>query len=190
MKRKSALFLFPFVIMIICLSANADTVRLKDGASYEGEIVEENDDSIRIKLDAGGGRAYRTVKREEIRRILRDTPEERERRSEEQKRAQGLVKDGDEWVTKEVKAAREAQTKAEETRKMQQRLKYKRKMEQLKQEQKQLDESTPLGDGYGESINRSKERMSADLRSVLLRLAFFAVLAVVAFVLLKRYFWD
>lgn len=188
MKRKSALLLFPFIV--ICLSANADIIRLKDGNSYEGEIIEETDDTIRIKLDAGGGRAYATVDIEDVRRIIRDTPEERERKQQEQKRAEGLVKDGDEWVSKEVKAAREAQRKAEETRKMQDRLKYKREMDKLKQEQKQLEESTPLGDGYGASVNRSKERMSADLRSVVLRLAFFAALAAIAFALLKRYFWD
>ena len=190
MKRKSALLLFPFVIIVICLLAHGDIVRLNDGTSYEGQIVEENDDSIRIKLDLGGGRAYRTVNRDEIRRILRDTPQERERKMEEQKRADGLVKDGDEWVTKEVKAAREAQAKAEQALKMQQRLKYKRQMDQLKQEQKQLEQSAPVGDEFGDKINRSGELMGADLRSVLLRLAFFAVLAVVAFVLLKRYFWD
>jgi hypothetical protein len=176
--------------MIICLSANGDIIRLKDGTSYEGQIVEENDSMVRIKLDAGGGHAYSTVNREDIRRILRDTPEERERKIEEQRRAEGLVKDGDEWVTKEVKAAREAQAKAEEGRKLQQRLKYKLQMDQLKQEQKQLEESAPVGDEFGGKINRSGELMGADLRSVLLRLAFFAVLAIVAFALLKRYFWD
>lgn len=190
MKREKGLLLFPILILSICLSANADIVRLKDGTSYTGQIVEENEDTIRIKLDVGGGRAYATVNAEEVRRIIRDTPEERKRREEEQSRAEGLVKDGDEWVTKEVKAAREAQRKAEETLKIQERLKYKRKMDKLKQERKQLDESTPVGDGYGASLNRSKERMGADLRSVLLRLTFFAALAAVAFVLLKRYFWD
>lgn len=188
MKRKSALLLFSLIV--ICLAANADIIRLKDGNSYEGEIIEETDQTIRIKLDAGGGRAYATVDVADVRRIIKDTPEERQRKQEEQKRAEGLVQDGDEWVSKEVKAAREAERKAADTRKMQDRLKYRREIDKLKQEQKQLEESKPLGDDYGESINRSGERMSADLRSVVLRLAFFAALAAIAFALLKRYFWD
>jgi len=186
-KRKNVLILFALVVLSVGPSANADLVRLNDGTRYEGEIVEENDDSIRIRLDAGGGAAYATVKREEILRIIRDTPEERQRKEEERKRAQGLVKDGDEWVTEQVKADREAQRKAEETRKMQQRLKYKLEMDQIKEEQKQLQEAD---EAFGESLDRSGERMVGDLRSVLFRFAFFVVLAIIAFVLLKRYFWD
>ena len=155
MKRENTLLLLPIVILSFCLSANADIVRLKDGTSYTGQIVEENEDTIRIKLDVGGGRGYATVNVDEVRRIIRDTPEERARREEEQKRAEGFVKDGDEWVTKEVKATREAERKAEETRKIQERLKYKREMDKLKQEQKQLQENTPVGDGFGDSINRA-----------------------------------
>ena len=186
-RRKNALLLFSFIVVFMCLPVRADLVRLKDGRSYEGEIVEENEDTIKLKVDMARGTSYVIVRTEEIRRIFRETPEERERRIGERNRARGLVKDGDEWVTKEVKAARDAQREAERAAKVEQRTKYLTEIEKLKQEQKQLEEKE---DTFRDSLDESRQRMTADLRSVVLRLVFFVVIGAIAFTLLKRYFWD
>jgi len=182
------MFLLLFtVIALLCIPARADIVRLKDGRSHEGEIVEENEDGIKLKLEMEGGTAYITIPADQIRRVFRESPEERQRRIEEQKRARGLVKDGDEWVTKEVKAARDAQREAERAAKMQQRAPLRAEIEKLRQEQKQLEEKE---DRFRESLDESRQRMTSDLRSVVLRLLFCVVIAAIAFTLLKRYFWD
>jgi len=182
------MFLLLFsVTVFLCIAARADIVRLKDGRSHEGEIVEENDEGIRLKLEMEGGTAYVTIPVDQIRRVFRESPEERERRIEERNRAQGLVKDGDEWVTKEVKAARDAQREAERAAKMQERAPLQAEIEKLRQEQKQLEEKD---DAFRESLDESRQRMTSDLRSVVLRLVFCVVIAAIAFTLLKRYFWD
>ncbi len=170
------LLLLFFLILFLCIPCPADIVRLKDGRSHEGEIVEENDAGVRLKVEMERGTAYVTIPADQIRRVIRESPEERERRIEERNLAKGLVKDGDEWVTQEVKAARDAQRAPLQT-----------EIDKLKQEQRQLKEKE---DAFRESLDESRQRMSADLRSVVLRLVFCVVIAAIAFTLLKRYFWD
>jgi Skp family chaperone for outer membrane proteins len=186
-KRKNLVLLLFSMIVFLCIPAHADIVRLKDGKSHEGEIVEENDTGIRLKLEMDGGTAYVTIPADQIRRVFRETPEERERRIEERNRAQGLVKDGDEWVTKEVKAARDKQRETERADKMEQRAPLQAEIEKLRQEQQQLEKKD---DAFRESLDESRQRMTSDLRSVVLRLVFCVVIAAIAFTLLKRYFWD
>gem|GEM_PF-2724262 len=187
MKRTYLVLLLFSIIAFLCIPARADIVRLKDGRSHEGEIVEENDDGIKLKLEMEGGTAYVTIPADQIRRVFRESPEERERRIEEQKRAQGLVKDGDEWVTKEVKADRDQQREAEQAAKMKQRAPLQAEIEKLRQEQRQLEKKD---DDFRQNLDESRQRMTSDLRSVVLRLIFCVVIAAIAFTLLKRYFWD
>ncbi|MCK5558753.1 MAG: hypothetical protein KAJ01_10255 [Candidatus Hydrogenedentes bacterium] len=187
MNSKYAMLLFSLMIALICRPVLGDIVRLKDGRSYEGEIVEENDETIKIKLDVARGTGYVTVRRENIRRIVRQSPEERQRQVEERMRARDLVKDGDEWVTKEEKAAREEQKKAEEARKARQRAPYQREIEKLKREQ---EERQRKEQAFQESMDRSRSESTTTLRDISLKLVFFAVLGIIAFTLMKRYFWD
>ena len=187
MKAEKTLVLLCFIIALICRPVLADIVRLKDGRSIEGEIVEEDDQIIKIKLNVARGVGYVPVRKEDVRRIVRERPEERERRVDETMRAKGLVKDGDEWVTEEVKAARDAQRKAEQERKMEERAVFQRQIQELKQEQRELQETQ---EAARERLQRSTRENTAILRDTVLKVAFFAVLAAVAFTLLKRYFWD
>jgi hypothetical protein len=175
------------VILFLCIPAHADIVRLKDGRSHEGEIVEENDDGIKLKVEMQRGTAYVTIPADQIRRIIRESAEERERRIEEQNLARGLVKDGDEWVTQEVKDARDAQREAERAAKAKERVPYQVEIEKLKQEQKQLEEKE---DAFRENLEESRQTMTSDLRRVVLKLVFCVVIAAIGFALLKRYFWD
>lgn len=187
MNSKHGFILVLVIVALICTPSFADLVRLKSGKSVQGEIVEENDQTIKIKLDVAKGAGYFTVQKDEVLRIIRETPEERARRIEETNRAKGLVKDGDEWVTPEVKAARDAQKQAEQAAKDQQKAALQLQMEQLKAEQRQQQESEQA---YGKSLERSRVQMTGDLRNVVFKLAFFIVLAIIAFALLKHYFWD
>jgi hypothetical protein len=185
-KNKRAFLLCLFIISVLCKPVLGDIVRLKDGRSYEGEIVEEDDESIKIQLDMTRGAGYITVQRDEIRRIVRETPQERQRKIEEQMRARGLVQDGDEWITPEEKASRDAQRQAEEQRKAQDRARYQREIDKLKEEQKQLQ----YDDRVREGLERSRTESTTILRGIVFKLIFFAILAAIAFTLLKRYFWD
>jgi len=186
-KNKYALLLFLLAVGLFCAAVSGDIVRLKDGRSHEGEIVQETDETIKIKLDMVRGAGYVTVPRDEIRRIIRQTPEEREKQRAEMMQAAGYVKDGDEWVTAQEKAARDAQKQAEQEKKVKDRAPYQQQIEKLRQEQREQQEKEQA---FRDSLNRSGEESTATLRDITLKLVFFAILGIIAFTLLKRYFWD
>jgi hypothetical protein len=186
-KNKYALLLFLLAIGLFCRAASGDIVRLNDGRSYEGEIVEETDETIKIKLDLVRGSGYVTVRRDEIRRRIAETPQEREGRLAEMMTERGFVKDGDEWVTPEEKAARDAQRQAEQEQIQEQRAPYRAQMEKLKQEQRERQQKEQ---DFKDRLNRSGEESTATLRDITLKLIFFVILGIIAFTLLKRYFWD
>jgi hypothetical protein len=186
-KNKYALALSLITIALICWPALGDIVRLKDGRSYEGEIVEETDETLKIKLDMVRGVGYITVSRDEIRRHITETPEERERRLAEMMTERGFVKDGDEWVTPEQKTAREAQRQAEQKQIEEKRAPYRKQMQELRQEQRERQRKE---DAFRDGLERSGRESTAVLRDITLKLIFFAILGIVAFTLLKRYFWD
>jgi hypothetical protein len=186
-KNRYALLLSLLAIALIYRAVSGDIVRLKDGRSHEGEIVEETDETIKIKLDMVRGSGYVTVPRDEIRRIVRQTPEDREKQHAEMMQAAGYVKDGDEWVTAEEKAARDAQKQTEQAQKVKDRAPYQQQIEKLRQEQRGRQEKEQA---FKDSLNRSGEESTATLRDITLKLIFFAILGIIAFTLLKRYFWD
>ncbi len=66
-------------------AAPADTVRLKNGETYEGTILSETNASVSIEVEQAGGTILttRTFRRDEIAEIRRSTPEEIGRRDME-----------------------------------------------------------------------------------------------------------
>ncbi len=66
-------------------AAPADTVRLKNGETYEGTILSETNASVSIEVEQAGGTILttRTFRRDEIAEIRRSTPEEIARRDME-----------------------------------------------------------------------------------------------------------
>ena len=194
MKNKCTVLLFLIAIALICRPALGDIVRLKDGRSYEGEIVEETDETIKIKLDMVRGSGYITVPKDEIRRHIAESPQEREVRLTDMMTERGFVKDGDDWVTPEEKAARDAQRQAEDAQRQaeqkqveEKRAPYRAQMEKLKEEQRERQQKEQ---DFKDRLNRSGEESSATLRDISLKLIFFVILGIIAFTLLKRYFWD
>jgi hypothetical protein len=67
--------------MLLAASAGADTVKLKDGTTLEGLVLEENATQVVIRVEIAGGTISRheTLNRADIAGIVRLTPEEKAR---------------------------------------------------------------------------------------------------------------
>lgn len=76
MKRKILIFA---MIMIICTPACADVIYFKDGGTVEGTIQKEDDTGVIIDLGVG----TMAVRRDEIERIEKSSPEDAQRMEEE-----------------------------------------------------------------------------------------------------------
>jgi hypothetical protein len=108
MSRLSLLLLTAFAC---CAAAvRADTIIFKTGEEMEGEIVEQDDLAIKLKVDYG----TILVPMERVRRIDPDTPEKIKEREEkkaaaaaeaEKMKAEGKVQYNGKWITEDEKKA-------------------------------------------------------------------------------------
>lgn len=145
----------PSIVLALTLfvsAAHADTVVLKNGQAIEGQILDQNDDTLKLEVVFG----TMVVSMDKVLRIEKDTPEviaqrdkkqAEEREFAEKMRADGKVLYKGKWITEEQKKAEEeklaeAKKKRDEERKKAAELAAKRKKEEeeklkLAQQQRQ-----------------------------------------------------
>jgi hypothetical protein len=126
--------------LLLSAAAYADTVVLKNGQAIEGQILDQDDDTLKLEVVFGTMR----VPMDKVLRIEKDTPEviaQREKKMAEEReftekmRADGKVLFKGKWITEEQKKAEEAKLaeakkKRDEERKKAAELAAKRKKEE------------------------------------------------------------
>lgn len=127
------------LVSLAAPAASADLVRLTNGQTMEGVVMEETNREIRLQIDWQG---YTTLDRSIVQEVVLEGPALNERRREQWRqdravlikrqedqaafdaaqREKGLIKRGEDWVTPEAVAALESAERQEELSRLEQRL--------------------------------------------------------------------